>query len=77
MAWRGRRAMKAMVLHEHGRPMIFEEVPIPEPGEGRFWYVSAPVDLASPSSGTVTGRIGRGGVSDKLPRIIGHEWPVM
>ena len=66
--------MKAMVLREHGKPMILEEVPIPEPGRGEVLVRVRACGLGLTLVWNRNGRgLGRGGVSDKLPRIIGHE----
>ena len=66
--------MKAMVLHEHGKPMILEEVPIPEPGRGEVLVRVRACGLGLTLVWNRNGRgFSRGGESDKLPRIIGHE----
>jgi propanol-preferring alcohol dehydrogenase len=66
--------MKAMVLHEHGKPMILEEVPIPEPGRGEVLVSVRACGLGLTLVWNRNGRgFSRGGESDKLPRIIGHE----
>lgn len=66
--------MKAMVLHEQGKPLVLEEMPIPTPGPGE---VLVRVRACGLGLTLVWNRNGRGlrqdGEKDKLPRIIGHE----
>ena len=32
--------MKAARLHAFGQPLVMEDVEMPEPGPGQFWFVS-------------------------------------
>jgi propanol-preferring alcohol dehydrogenase len=66
--------MKAMVLHEHGKPMILETLPIPEVGPGEVLVRVRACGLGLTLVWNRDGRgFGRGSERDKLPRIIGHE----
>ncbi|MCC7103790.1 MAG: hypothetical protein IT307_01490, partial [Chloroflexi bacterium] len=66
--------MRAMMLHEGGKPLELEQVPIPAPGPGEVL-----VKLAVASVGlTVVNYTdrpmgGAGAGAPKLPRIPGHE----
>lgn len=66
--------MKAMVLYEHGKPLVLEEVPIPSPGPGEVLVRVRACGLGLTLVWNRNGRgLRQGGEVEKFPRIIGHE----
>jgi propanol-preferring alcohol dehydrogenase len=62
--------MKAAVVHEHGAPLVIEELPVPEPGEGE---VLVKVEASGLCHTDIHAAHGDWPVKSKLPLIPGHE----
>ena len=63
-----------MVLYEHGKPMVLEEMPVPTPGLGEVLVRVRACGLGLTLVWNRNGRgLRQGGEIEKFPRIIGHE----
>ncbi len=64
-----RGAMKAAVLRELNRPLVIEDVPIPEPGYGEVLVRTKACGICGTDLHIIEGS----GYKPKLPHILGHE----
>jgi alcohol dehydrogenase, propanol-preferring len=66
------RTMKAAVVHEFGKPLRLEDVPVPRPGPGRVLVQVAACGVCHTDLHAAEGDWP---VKPKLPFIPGHEGP--
>lgn len=66
---RTKRTMKAAVLRELRRPLVIEDVPIPEPGYGEVLVRTKACGICGTDLHIIEGT----GYKPKLPHILGHE----